>query len=98
MATKTQAPMIGPNYPHPDYPLGAAWAAMWRVLERSGDEYLDGRVLADKIAPKHGLASTTLVALISRAAKAGLLDKQPQPVQTARGTRKRTHYRVKSHG
>jgi hypothetical protein len=99
MATKTEVPLIGPNYPHPNYALGRAWASMYAELvkaKRRKDPYLDGRVLAEAIAPDHDLVPATLVAVISRAAKAGLLDKELRVVISGRGARKRTHYKIKA--
>lgn len=92
MTTKT-APDITPGYPSKGPMLGPAWSAIWRDLSRSEDA-LDGRELAQKVAVKHGLATSTLVALISRAAKAGLLTREPRPVTTGRGQRTRTFYRI----
>lgn len=92
MTTKT-APDITPGYPSNGAKLGPAWASIWRDLSRAGDA-LDGRELAAKIAPKHELTPSTLVALISRAAKAGLLTREPRAVTTGRGQRTRTFYRI----
>jgi hypothetical protein len=92
MTTKT-VPDITPGYPSNGAKLGPAWSAIWRALARA-DDALDGRELAAKVAPKYELAPATLVALISRAAKAGLLDREPRPVITGRGTRTRTFYRI----
>ena len=50
------------------------------------------------MAPKHDLAPATLVALLSRAAKAGILEKDHRPVQSKRGTRSRTFYRIPTDG
>jgi hypothetical protein len=99
--TVKSAPDIpNPAYPKGGYPtkgakLGPAWSAIWRKLNRA-DDYLDGRELADQVAPKHDLAPATLVALLSRAAKAGILQKELRPVQTKRGARDRTFYRIPS--
>lgn len=92
MVTK-KAPDLTPGYPSNGAKLGPAWNAVWRALERAGD-FRDGRVLADRIAPKYELEPATLVALMSRAAKAGLLAREGRPVKTGRGTRTRTHYMI----
>jgi hypothetical protein len=91
--TTLTAPDLTPGYPSKGPKLGPAWNALYRALAR-GEDFQDGRVLAHKIAPKHDLDPATLVALLSRAAKAGILDKEPRPVMTQRGFRSRTHYRV----
>jgi len=99
MTVKTDAPDIpNPAWPNGGYPtkgkkLGPAWSAIWRKLNRAND-YLDGRELADDIAPKHDLMASTLVALLSRAAKAGVLEKEQRHVQSTRGLRRRTFYRI----
>jgi hypothetical protein len=92
MTTKT-APDITPGYPSKGAALGPAWASIWRTLS-AADDALDGRLLAEKHARQHQLAESTLVALISRAAKAGLLTREPRPVSTGRGQRTRTFYRI----
>lgn len=92
MTTKT-VPDITPGYPSKGAALGPAWAQIWRALSRSEDA-LDGRELAAQVAPRHGLAPATLVALISRAAKADLLTREPRAVTTGRGRRTRTFYRI----
>lgn len=92
MTTKT-APDITPGYPSNGAKLGPAWASIWRTLSRA-DDALDGRLLAEKHAKANDLAPATLVALISRAAKAGLLTREPRPVTTGRGQRTRTFYRI----
>jgi hypothetical protein len=102
--TKT---LIAPDIPNSAYPrggyptkgakLGPAWSAIWRKLSKAED-FLDGRELADQVAAKYDLAPATLVALLSRAAKAGVLDKELRPVQTTRGTRDRTFYRIPTDG
>ena len=96
MVTST-APLIDPenNYPSPDYQVGRAWVDVWARLQESTDA-LDGRVLADEIAPVHDLVPATIVGVLSRAATAGLLTKEGRTVLTGRGTRVRTFYRIKA--
>ncbi len=97
--TNTLAPDITPGYPSKGAKLGPAWSLIWSRLRDRPDEFLDGRVLAAEVAADQGLAESTLVALISRAAQAGLLDRDPRPVRSEnRGMRTRTHYRISKLG
>ncbi len=97
--TYTTAPDIpNPAYPKGGYPtkgkrLGPAWTTLWRALERAEDG-LDGKELTDKVAKKSDLAPATLVNLLSRAARAGLLSKEFRTVETTRGKRQRAFYRI----
>jgi DNA-binding MarR family transcriptional regulator len=93
MTTKS-VPDISPGYPSNGAKLGPAWAAVWRALDRKGEDYTDGRELAAKVADRYDLKPSTLVAVLSRAALAGLLDKEGRPVTTGRGQRIRTFYRI----
>jgi hypothetical protein len=100
MKTLTAPDIPNPTWPNGGYPskgvkLGPAWLAMWRKLGKAGDEFLDGRSLAESVAPGHELAPATLIALLSRAAKAGLLEKDSRMVKGTRGMRPRTFYRIK---
>lgn len=98
MVTNT-APDLTPGYPSNGAKLGPAWNALWAELAKANrrkDPYLDGRELADLIAPDYGLNPSTLVALLSRAALANLLLREGRAVQTARGNRTRTHYAIPS--
>lgn len=81
------------GYPSQGKKLGPAWQEIWDRLRYAPDA-LDGRELADQVAPRHDLAPATLVALISRAAKAGVLTREPRPVKSGRGQRTRTFYRI----
>jgi hypothetical protein len=83
----------GRTYPDPETRLGAAWSESYERI-RGAAEPVDGRVLADEIAPKHGLFPSTLVALYTRMASAGHLKRDHTFVETGRGPRKRTHYSV----
>lgn len=92
-----EAPEIHPGYPYKRR-LFPAWQAAWDKLRDamlSGNEALDGRVLADEVAPEHGLTPQTLVGVFSRAAAAGLLERELRPVESTRGVRHRTFYRIK---
>jgi hypothetical protein len=96
MTSKTP-PMLTDNYPAPGTRLGQGWAALWAELAKASrrvDPYLDGRELAEELAPAHDLNPSTLVALLSRMAKGGILEREGRPVQTGRGSRNRTHYRI----
>lgn len=90
------APDLTPGYPSNGAKLGPAWAELWRRLELAAltsEPYLDGRVLAEAVAKDYGLADSTLIALLSRAAKAGILASKQRQVEGARGMRKRAWYR-----
>lgn len=92
--TNETVPDISPGYPSKGARLGPAWEHIWRILETDGG-YLDGHELAETAAQATGLAPSTLVALISRAGRAGILERRPKPVQTQRGNRMRTFYKIK---
>ena len=91
--TMQTAPDITPGYPSKGEKVGPAWNEIYAALVAAND-FQDGRTLANEIAPRHDLNPATLIAILSRAALAGLLDKQPRPVASKRGMRNRTHYRV----
>lgn len=90
-----------PNPAHPQggYPskgarIGPAWRELYTRLT-SAEDWQDGTVLATEIGPKHGLTPSTVLVLISRAAKAGVLERTHRPVNSGtRGMRRRTHYRI----
>lgn len=97
--TNTTAPDLTPGYPSKGAKLGPAWRAVWAELDKvssTPDPFLEGQELAATVAPDYGLSPNTLVALLSRAAKVGLLDKDTRPVQSSRGYRMRTHYRKRA--
>jgi hypothetical protein len=98
MTTTRTVPDISPGYPSKGAQLGPAWTKIWRALERSGSEFQDGHELAARVAKTTGLAPATLVALISRAAKAGLLEREARQVKVKivkrSGMRTRTFYRI----
>lgn len=91
------------GYPSKGKKLGPAWQQIWDRLRMSSDA-VDGKELADAVAPDYDLAPATLVGLLSRAALAGVLDKEHRSVQTTitrkgkttPATRTRTFYRIKS--
>lgn len=89
-----------PNAQHPQggYPskgrrIGPAWREVWAALTAASD-WLDGCKLAESVAPKHDLAPATVLVLVSRAAKAGVLERTHRTVMGPRGPRPRTHYRI----
>lgn len=88
------APEITPGYPYKRR-LYPAWQEVWDRL-READGSLDGRELSDQVAPAHGLEPATLVGVLSRAAAAGLLEREQRPVRSTRGVRSRTFYRIKN--
>jgi hypothetical protein len=95
MTTKT-APDLSPGYPSRGAKIGPAWTAVWAELSKSPGEWRDGRVLWMDIAPRYGLASETLRALMFRMASGGILESESRQVQTARGKRSHTHFRIKN--
>lgn len=102
METASTAPDITPGYPSKGAQLGPAWSKIWEQLDAQA--YQDGQEIARSVAAEVGLAPATLVALISRGAKAGLLLTRPQKVQVpmeGRETpviRTRTFYRISAKG
>ena len=101
MNTST-VPDITPGYPSKGKQLGPAWNRIWAELDAS--DYKDGQEIARSVAAETGLAPATLVALISRAAKQGLLLTKPKKIRVpmeGRDTpviRVRTHYRISAKG
>ncbi len=86
-----------PGYPGKGKRLGPAWRELWGRLAADPSTYQDGPELCREIAPAHRLASSTLVAVLSRAAAAGLLEREYRRVETGgRGPRTRAHYRIKA--
>ncbi len=107
MTTKlitAEAPEISEGYPYKRR-VFPAWQDMWDRLRASQDA-LDGRLLAEAVAPEHDLSADTLWAVLSRAAAAGLLTRESRAVaitvnRTIKGeareiqsTRARTFYRI----
>jgi hypothetical protein len=88
------APEITPGYPYKRR-LFPAWQEMWDLMRANPSEFLDGRVLAEEVAPRHDVVPATLTGVISRAARAGLLEVQKKDVLSGRGLRARSHYRIK---
>lgn len=83
------------TYPSPSKRIGKAWAGAWAELSAlAPGEYLDGTELAQRAAEPHGLKPVTVVSLLTRAATEGILERKAVRVETRRGPRTRTHYRV----
>jgi len=91
------APDLTPGYPSKGPRLGPAWQKAWAVLRSNTDTdtWTDGRELAETVARETGLSVNTLVALLTRMASAGKLDRTHRTVKGSRGTRRRTHYMIK---
>lgn len=72
MNTTEQAPEIYPGYPYKRR-VFPAWQAMWDTM-RTAKAPIEGRALAEGVASDHGLSAQTLISVLARAAKAGLLE------------------------
>ena len=93
----TEAPDLTPGYPSKGSKLGPAWNDLWTELSRASkrtDPFMEGRGLAAEVAHIHGLNQATLVALLSRAAKAGKLARENRMLKGSRGLRPHAHYRI----
>jgi len=102
------APDFNPGYPSKGALLGPAWQHVWTELQRDPEVWRDGRELATTAAEAVGAQPATVVALISRAAYADLLDREGRLVEVdihtrdadghvtkkRRGKRNRTFYRI----
>lgn len=71
-------PDQGPGYPSGGKKLGPAWQEIWDML-RANPGGLDRITLAEAVAPKYDLQVSSLLVLIARAAKAGVLRGHPAP-------------------
>ncbi len=71
-------PCAGPggnrSYPDPAVPLGRAWQDVWNALRECYPGGLPGPELAERVAPRHGLAVSTLRVLLARGAGCGVLE------------------------
>ena len=106
--TTAIAPDFNPGYPSKGALLGPAWQAIWDRMTVDRLAWFDGRELCAEVAKVVGAQPATVVALISRAAFAGLLDRETRPVRvpiavkdgdghtigTRSGIRQRTFYRI----
>jgi hypothetical protein len=87
------APEISKGYPYKRR-LYPAWQQAWDIMRAKPRTFMDGRELAELAAESWDIESTTMVGVLSRAAKAGLLEREYRPVQSGRGLRTRTFYRI----
>lgn len=90
--TNALAPDITEGYPSKGRKVGPAWNALWEALR--GEDYQDGRELSARIAAEYEVQQATLVAMLSRAHTAGLLDKDIRMVKGTRGDRPRSFYKI----
>jgi DNA-binding transcriptional regulator PaaX len=99
MNVTSEAPTLTSTGGKRRYPVGGrigpAWQEAWEYLRQHAGGWTDGRELAKDLADKHGLSEDTLVALFTRMATAGHLQRVHFNVKTKRGPRKRTHYKIK---
>jgi hypothetical protein len=108
MKTQTTPPDLSPGYPSKGARLGPAWRDVWAYLNRRPREFMDAWIIAESIAPDYELSPLSIVQLMSRAAKAGILERNQRPAKTTitrvykgepvtrEGIRLRSHYRIKS--
>lgn len=95
----THAPDISPGYPSNGRHVGPAWRAIWQELEGvSAGDYVDGTELAERHAVEGSVMASTLMGVISRAARMGLLDRETRKVMGTRGPRPRTAFRISEAG
>ena len=96
------APDLTPGYPSKGGKLGPAWNDLWKAIQEA-EGPVDGRTLADRIAPQHDLQPSTLNALLSRMKAGGHLQGEPKIVDvevhmkdgtTRSSKRVRTHYSI----
>lgn len=91
----TTAPDLSPGYPSEGAQIGPAWIETWRTLSEAGD-WMDGQTLWQDIAPRHNLKPVTLRGLLFRmAGPKGPLVRESRKVNTPKGIRSRTHFRIK---
>ena len=100
-----EAPDLTPGYPSKGARLGPAWKDAWAELSRA-TEPLDGWELAMRIAPAYDMEPLSIVQLLSRMAKGGILEREQRMVETTisrtqggnvttrTGQRARSHYRI----
>ena len=83
-----------PGYPSRGAKLGPAWRYAWTRLHEVQD-WLDGRELAAEAAQRYGLKEATVAQLLTRMASAGHIAREHRPVNSGRGPRNRSFYRIK---
>lgn len=105
MTITATAPEISPGYPYKRR-VFPAWQQAWDMMRQCGENFSDGKVLATHVASAHGLAPATVQAVLTRAANAGLLDREIRAVKIVMRSgdgpnrlhaskRERTFYRIK---
>jgi hypothetical protein len=88
------APEISPGYPYKRR-LFPAWQEAWSIMRSKPRTFVDGRELAERSAEASDVYATTMVGVLSRAANAGLLEREYRDVRGESGKlRKRTFYRI----
>lgn len=97
---QTRSAQHGNTYPAPGTKLGEAWEHSWKLLTlMPPGEYAEGMALSQQVAAyklNNGghIAPVTVLNMLSRAATAGLLEREIRAVKGDRGPRKRSFYRV----
>lgn len=94
MEETTNAPDLEPGYPSGGARIGPAWREAYQYLQAAGEQYTEGRTLAEEIAPKHELSPNTLAIIMSRMCREGYLQKKLMSMPSTRGNRPRVFYRV----
>lgn len=84
----------GRGYPSAGAKLGPAWRKAWGEMLRADTEYLDGRELANEVAADGEVSHETVLGILARAARAGMLLKDSREVTGTRGIRRRVFYRI----
>ena len=95
--TKLTAPDFSPGYPSKGERLGPAWAKVWAILEYSGEHGRTKQSLAAEVMRDESIkiAESTLIPLIGRAARLGLLTVETRKEPGARGwMRPRSYFRI----
>lgn len=89
-----EAPEISKGYPYKRR-LFPAWQEAWTIMRAKPRTFVDGRDLAERSAEASDVYATTMVGVLSRAANAGLLEREYREVRGESGKlRKRTFYRI----
>lgn len=83
-----------PTHFSPHGRVGKAWQAAWALMVAKGAEFTDANELAAESANTQGLSPATMMGVLSRQAKAGVLERDYNVVDGTRGPRKRTQYRI----
>ena len=88
-------PGYSTGYPDNRQNVGRAWSHAWNAMRAAGPEYLDGNLIAKDAAESVSkLKPVTVLALLSRARRAGLLEVEHRQVAGERGVRRRSFYRL----